>query len=267
MPEIRPKLINHPARDKGGDQRTILLGGRDWALADLATAFQAGLLPPPHAQRFMDHLWAIGFKTMKTYMRTKMMKTHCIAKGRPVTWFGDDETALSNREDLRDEVAAEVLILAIESFGRRGKSEWSREKGASIETWFIGACILNFGQGYLTWAKNSGRNRPGEWDLSAEDTIASPHIPYALIEAKETVQQIYALAPPRDHPLLDLLWEGHSASSAAFTLGLSPKTVEGRMRQIRKRARQAVRVGQITPPFGILSAVNTPSRKLGSVVS
>lgn len=267
MPSNSHTPKSDPRSTENGDRGTLRLGGHDWAVVDLATAFQADRLSSTDTKLFMDHLWAVGFKTLKKYMRLKMMSTHCAAKGRPVPWFGDDEDALINREDFRDEVAAEVLMLAIQSFCKHGKSEWSQDKGASLETWFIGACILTFKQGYLTWAKNSGRNRPGDWELSADNNVASPHVSSVLIEVKETLQQIYALAPSRDHQLLDLLWKGESAASAAKELGLTTKTVEGRMRQIRKKAVLAVQCGLITPPFDILAGVGTPSRKLGSVVA
>lgn len=255
---------------RSAKRSSVRLGGLTWETSVLAETFLAGQLSPPDSEMFRDHLWALGFKTLKKYMTLGHMDAICAAKGRPVTWVGYDRLSLMQREEYRDEVATEVLILSGELFDRYVRKQWRPDGGASLETWFVGACFLTFRDGYLRWAKKSGRCPANSGELSIEQlsiSLASTHKVGDEIEAREAVSQVYKLASPRDHALLDLLFEGHSAASAARHLGFTAKTVEGRMRQLRKRAIAAVKTGQLTPPFGILAGVDRPQHELGSVVA
>lgn len=223
----------------------VKLGRHNWDQETLAEALRGETLTEVELGDLRSHLWTLGFKTLKKMMRTGTIDRVTQGVARPVRWVGTHKSALSVHEDLRDEVAAEVLLLANELFFRKFSKQWDFTGGASVETWFVKACFLVFNQGYLSWA----RHEPAMQLHAAEESAGSPFRVLqfgpsdsisAGLEARETVGQIYALAGLKNRQMLDLLLGGYSAVEVARELGVTPKTIEGRMRTIRRRAIKAV---------------------------
>lgn len=250
----------------------VELGRRLWDQETLAEALRGETLTEVELSDLKSHLWVQGFKTLKKSMRTGAIDRVTQEVDRPVRWVGNHKSALSAYEDFRDEVASEVLLLANELFFRKFSKQWTPTGGAFIETWFVKACFLVFNQGYRSWARHEVAMQLNAMEESTgspfrvlqfgpSDSIS------AGLEARETVGQIYALAGFKNRQMLDLLLGGYSAVEVARELGVTAKTIEGRMRTIRHRAIKAVVDGSIDPPDGIAVGVNRHHRRLGSVVA
>lgn len=245
--------------EKKGDQdasnppgsrfQTLTIGQREWSQADLADAIVKNRLTPAEHSLVSEYFWLIGFKFIKKQLRTGELAHASANMGRPVMFKHDDQRQLSESEELRDELAKEVLLSAVPNFFKNVQY-WTPEKGASLTTYFFGSCNQHFKGAYLTWAK--GRDR--RW-FSAADTAVAPWIDpnYARsftdqVEVEDTIRQVFDLARPNQKPILGLLYQGYSQADAAAKLGLTSRAVEGRMYQLRRQVLMAVRSGKITPP-------------------
>lgn len=235
----------------------LMIGSREWQQVDLAAAIVSKRLTPAERELIHEYFWVLGFKTVKTLLRTGRMALASHHKGKPIEWNYDDQRLLRESEELRDELATEVLIKAVPFF-MENLGYWKPEKGAALTTYFVGACIQVFKAAYRVWAKNRDRR----WLTTVEIAVApwlDPNYSRSFtdqVEAQETIRQVFDLAKPNQKPILGLLYQGYSAKEAAEQLGLTERAVEGRMYQLRKQVVLAVRAGKITPPAGFTS---TPS--------
>lgn len=232
----------------------LTIGSRKWCQVELAEAITKSRLTPAEQSLVREHFWTLGFKTVKKQLRTGELAQASAAMGRPIGWKFDDQQLLRESEDLRDELTAEVLLRADRIFFEHVKN-WNPDKGAALPTYFIGACKQAFKGAYLAWANARERR----W-LTTYETAAAPWLDpnYSRsftdqIEIEETIAQVFALARPNQRPVLGLLYQGYSQADAAKALGLTPKTVERRMYQLRKQVLLAVGAGKITPPSGFTS--------------
>lgn len=235
----------------------LAIGSRSWCQVELAEALTKSRLTAAEHCLVREYFWTLGFKTIKKQLRTGELAQASVAMGRPIEWQFDDQRLLRESEELRDELAAEVLLRADRIFFENVKN-WNPEKGAALPTYFIGACKQAFKGAYLAWANARERR----W-FTTYETAAAPWLDPNFsrsftdqIEIAETIAQVFDLARPNQKPVLGLLYQGYSQADAARALGLTTKTVERRMHQLRKRVLLAVGAGKITPPAGFTS---TPS--------
>ncbi|WP_431230837.1 hypothetical protein [Paenarthrobacter nicotinovorans] len=266
MAPSRIKPENEPQETGSAGLPLLLIGSRKWCQVELADAIMKDRLTPAEHSLVREYFWTLGFKTIKKQLRTGELAQASAAMGRPVEWKFDDQRLLRESEELRDELAAEVLLKADRIFFGNVKN-WKPEEGAALPTYFIGACKQAFKGAYLGWADARDRR----W-FTTYETAAAPWLDpnYARsftdqVEISETVAQIFDLALPSQKPVLGLLYQGYSQVDAAKALGLTPKTVERRMYQLRRKVLHAVGAGKITPPAGFTS-VPSPDQFSGPVM-
>lgn len=246
---------NEPLETGAAGLPLLPIGRRRWCQVELAEAITKARLTTAELGLVREYFWTLGFKTIKKQLRTGELAQASNAMGRPIEWQFDDKRLLLESEELRDELAAEVLLRADALFFKHVKN-WNPDKGAALPTYFIGACKQAFKGAYLAWA--SARER--RW-FTTYETAAAPWLDpnYSRsftdqIEIEEIIAQIFDLAKPNQKAVLGLLYLGYSQVDAAKALGLTPKTVERRMYQLRKTVLLAVGAGKITPPTGFASA-------------
>jgi hypothetical protein len=242
----------------------LIIGRREWSQTELADAILRKRLTSAESTLVREYFWIIGFKVVKKLLRTGEMARACMEKGRPVAFQFDDRRLLTESKDLRDELTVEVLLYTVPVFFDQLVQHWRPEGGASLTTYFIGACVRTFKSAYTSWAKERER----KWINSARLAEAPFNRSTAFTEQvaiEETIRQVFALARPNQRPVLALLHSGYSQVEAAVELGLSPRAVEGRMYQLRKRVVQAVNDGAISPPAGF-APVPVPAQTKGPVM-
>lgn len=241
----------------------LTIGRRTWPQPELADAIVRERLTSAESTLVREYFWIVGFKAVKKLLRTGEMAHACLEKGHPVTFKFDDRRLLTESKDLRDELTAEVLLYAVPLFFRQ-LQHWRPDGGASLTTYFVGACIRIFKAAYSSWSKSRER----KWINSArlaEAPFDPSHAFTEQVAIEESIRQVFALAKPSQRPVLALLYSGYSQVEAAEKLGLSARAVEGRMYQLRKRVVQAVNNGAISPPAGF-APVPAPAQTKGPVM-
>ncbi|MGW5703879.1 RNA polymerase sigma factor [Amycolatopsis japonica] len=99
-------------------------------------------------RRFADELARYGHAVLVAWQRTGAIFAQCQLKGRPLgavpaTWTEQD----------RIDLASDVVVSAINLFRQKAKAGqgWTFSGGASLRTYFIGACVLAYPTIYRAW--------------------------------------------------------------------------------------------------------------------
>lgn len=158
----------------------------------------------------------------------------------------------STHEALRDEAADVATMLVSESLGSFHdnvllQGRWMPEKGASLTTYFIGWCLLQFNTVYRAWLVQRKHDAPVigavEFDLDRHDR-GGLEDPARAVVALDTARRVLETAVGSSRrtstrrqtaTILPLLAAGHSQAEIAALLGTTERAVEGHLARLRKR--------------------------------
>jgi DNA-directed RNA polymerase specialized sigma24 family protein len=101
-------------------------------------------------RRFAEELARYGHAVLMAWQRTGAIFAQCKKKGRPL---GPIPTSWSDQD--RIDLATDVVVRAIKLFHSKGLvgGGWTVDGGASLRTFFIGACVLVYPTIYRAWEK------------------------------------------------------------------------------------------------------------------
>lgn len=106
-------------------------------------------------------LSAYALPVMMAWLRRGRIFAECKAKHREVScpeyWGERLATHFDERQELAGDIVVGALALVVK-LGRRGRG-WSPDKKASLNTYFVGACVLVFPNLWRRWLKEQGSNR------------------------------------------------------------------------------------------------------------
>lgn len=184
---------------------------------------------------------AYGIAVMMAWMRTGQIFRKCRDTGRPVR----DQRLQWSRDD-RLEIAIETTARALRHFVdqvlRPGK--WDPCRGATLRTFFVGACLLQFTNVFELWATeqrhwaqvNDGESIPddaaGRTDLQWTDPTGG-----AAVRRRTAQEQLNRIPDPKTRRAAWLvLGHGASHAEAGEAVGLSAAAVEGRLYRLLRRS-------------------------------
>ena len=184
---------------------------------------------------FADALVSYGHPVMKCWLVTGKIFAQCQAKGfgleRPVRekWLRADHEGFAN----------EVVARGLNSFKRALQGgAWSHKGGASLRTFFMGACVLEFPNLYRRWWLNVDSQSPTptivESNIDTRPDLSLGDLVTMRIEIQEALISIDD-DTTRAAVLLD--FAGYSHREIAELLGITTRGVEGRLRRQRERRR------------------------------
>ena len=153
--------------------------------------------------------------------------------GRPPggsqTWL---DFTQADREDFAlNMVAGALPVFTTSVFEKRC---WTPGRGASLKTYFVNACILQFPALFRAWLDQRQAVRPSGLDLASGcgDLALDPAITVVLRD--EVDRMLAKIADPQLQEVLILRGAGYTAAAAARQAGLTAKAAEGRLARIRK---------------------------------
>jgi hypothetical protein len=135
-------------------------------------------------------------------------------------------------EDEARGLAADLLMVSIERFRTRSLGRWSPAGGASLTTFFIGRCLLDFADVYWAWYRRERREPPLE-PLMVDDGRHSQR-PDDEAEARVLADQILGDSPGL-RQVLQLQGDGYSLSEIARKLGTTEAGVRSQIYRGRQR--------------------------------
>jgi hypothetical protein len=198
----------------------------------------------PGQDLFEANLSAYGYPVMMAWTRTGEIINKTKEKGRPLSIPPDGlEWSREDRSELSSETVARALIFFREKVLRAGA--WDHNRGATIKTYFVGACLFQFPNVYQLW--QAERRRWNRHPTVSTDDPDGPDILYQLPSDDDTEHRAIArhqlqgvmaeLAEkyPDLHQVVEMWLEGLTDAQAAKRLGITPRTLEGRWRRFRRR--------------------------------
>lgn len=186
----------------------------------------------PYWTRFSDALAAYGLQVLKAWIAKGTVFLLCRQKG-----YKTERRIRLDQQGIED-LASMTVAVAITRFRdgvlRRGR--WDPDRGASLRTFFIGQCLIQFPAVYRTWLRE---NRP----MPVVDKL--PDRPVTGIESDpaqtaETAVLLAAVILSESrrralHRVLAMDAAGFSQGETAEQLGLSVSAVESLLYRHRKR--------------------------------
>ena len=199
---------------------------------DLALARFEG----PGWQRFAEELARYGRAVMMAWLFTGKIFNQCRKKNcnpgpAPERWTDDDREGLAN----------EVVAAAIVAFRERALigGQWDHAAGASLKTYFIGACVYQFPNHFRRWRTDDQTwNKLRQLESSADQLINqrhhddTEHLALTRIASAEAFDDI---PDDRTKSAMLLHSQGYTYPEIAELLGTSTKGVDGLLIRHRKR--------------------------------
>jgi DNA-directed RNA polymerase specialized sigma24 family protein len=221
----------------GGDHDSVarLLGDQRVVQAIL----DEGLHGPRH-QALEDMLIRYAVPVLRKLLADGRLVSRAIRLGRPAGSLGTlAELTEADREELvRDMVADALPVFTRAVFEDR---HWTGARQASLKTYFVNACILQFAQLHRQWLDQRRAVQPAglELDVASTRPVLDPAVTVAL---RDEVDRLLAgITDPQLREVLVLRGAGYTAEDAARQAGLTPKAAEGRLARLRQNLKGARR--------------------------
>ena len=189
---------------------------------------------------------AYGIAVQMAWMRTGEIVRQCKARGRPVR--ADSVPAEHWSRDDRLEIASETTARALKFFvGEVLKPHrWDCMRGATLKTFFIGSCLLQFPNVFDRWMGEQDRwartHDPDADIADIEDADAlrrdvrwSDPTGETAMRRQAVREALSDIADPRTREAARLYALGCSFAEAGAQVGLSAAAVEGRLYRLRRR--------------------------------
>lgn len=195
----------------------------------------------PLYEYFVAELAAYALAVLMAWMRTGEIFRKCREKGRPVQsteiWRWD----LDDRRDLAHLTVSKALAVFRERVLLPGV--WDRRRGATVKTFFLGACLLQFANFYNECAGERRRwggpalagvvDDDTGGDLLAEDAIGRD--PAVVVATRDRFQRALVDMPAELGMAATMIYEGHTYDEAAAAIGIKADALSARLRRFRDR--------------------------------
>lgn len=204
----------------------------------------------PEYEMLASELASYGFSVVCSWLRRGVIFKYCADRGRVLHPADSDRERLERPEgrDEREELASETVARALRFFRERALlgRKWSHEGGATLKTYFVGACIFAFPAIYRRWAREWRRWRRviDDRDLSPDHRDSRTSVELFGTDTAHTAISNITVAeeltrmPPRMRTAATMLLDGHSQAEIADHLDTTERAVEGMLHRYRKNRRR-----------------------------
>ncbi|MGH3975169.1 MAG: hypothetical protein ACRDS9_17845, partial [Pseudonocardiaceae bacterium] len=175
----------------------------------------------PDWDRYAWELACYGYAVMMAWLETGEMFGQCAAKGcnlgpPSLEWTIDDRAGLAN----------ETVALAVHNFRRQAliEGKWTPHGGASLKTYFIGACIFAFPNVYRKWLNDRvALPRLASSEDDVIDRSSPPQDPGEMAVTRLHIQEAFNNIPDHRTKCAVLLQEmGYTYTEIGEILQISP---------------------------------------------
>ncbi|MGW6732280.1 RNA polymerase sigma factor [Streptomyces sp. NPDC055013] len=193
-------------------------------------------------ERFVTQLTQYALAIFKGWTASGEVFDKAARAARPIPTHKIDKSW--GRADRLD-VAAEAIAGGLKIFRTYAleRKRWHPRGGASLTTYFVGACVLAFPAAYLNWfhqrehwrrvviAVGHDEDPQTLLDQIPAQQDSDPALQAALWDEIERLP----IHDPRTRRCLYLCALGFTQAEAGERVGLSPRAVEGRLRRLRHK--------------------------------
>jgi DNA-directed RNA polymerase specialized sigma24 family protein len=206
---------------------------------DLYDRLKAANFTGPEYDKFANELAAYAISVVTAWLVSgemfKLCTTHSRSVGsRPSSWTQHDIAGLVN----------DTVIAALINFQRRGLTgagwEYS-EDAASLTTYFLTACVLEFPNVYRKWERGeqhwySHHDLCETFDDAPTEAVGAPDVATTVVRRQEAANA-YAGLSERERLIAYCEFAGYRNAEIAELLKMtSARAVEGALYRIRRKA-------------------------------
>jgi DNA-directed RNA polymerase specialized sigma24 family protein len=208
----------------------------------------------PDYERFENDLASYALSVLHGWLRTGFI-FHLAAKAGYVLNPGAaDLEDLARDSVARSDIAVATVAVALPRFRRRALigGDWSSTGGASLATYFLGACLQTFPNELRRWQTERRRWARAESATADAATTALPYEgaiadPVHEVLDKACIHELLLGADPRTRAIIALTADGYNQEEIVEMLGeTSVRSVEGVLYRWRQKRRRGQRRGDTT---------------------
>lgn len=199
-------------------------------------------------EMFRADLAAYGFPVVRSWVRRGLLFRYCAERGRPIHPTDEDRLyvmgATEEARDDRQELAIETVARALKFFHHHVllKGRWSYEGGATLKTYFVGACVYAFPNVYNRWNGERRRWKPaaGGLDPTLDELRWRPldprldDDPADIVTNRQTaVTELNGMPSRIRDAVTSVVFNDATFADVAEQLGTTERAVEGRLYRYR----------------------------------
>jgi hypothetical protein len=211
---------------------------------DLVGELAAAGFTGPVFEVTVNEFAAYGVAALMAWMRTGEIARKCLSRGRPLP--GADRVMAAWSRDDRLEIAVEATARALRYFVDEvlKPARWNYRRGATLRTYFVGACLLQFPNVYEVWLNEQKRwgavdlVDPGAEEAAGVDRgdVAWADPTAAAVIHRQHVREVLAGIPdPQTRQAAQMVMLGYEHAEAGAELGLTAAAVGARLHRLRGR--------------------------------
>ncbi|MEV4641129.1 sigma factor-like helix-turn-helix DNA-binding protein [Actinoplanes sp. NPDC049548] len=228
----------------GADGGELTTADRRAADQELVEVLAVRGFEGPAYERFEAALAAYALARLPGMIRTGAVSVRIAGAGPPVRPTTTELDAMSRDAAILDDLTDMTVARALVLFRRRAMigGEWRPGGGASLTTYFIGACKLMFRaemSGYRAALARDSRSSPSTPEQFAGVADGTPEgDPASTVVANQQVREELDRLEEPARTMVAMTLDGHSQRKIADRLGTSERAVEGVLRRWRRKAQR-----------------------------
>jgi hypothetical protein len=200
--------------------------------------------------RMEERLAAYAIDVLDGMFRKRTIYRAVAARAFPLQPTHEEALLLCTSEADRMELVLDATADGLVLFRRKGLEggEWSPELGASLRTYFVGACLMCLPNVFRRWQRSRSHLRavvalPVETLETVAPTERIPGQPDTADRVADRLQaeeELERMPPQIREAMVRMALYGESVADVAAVIGMSPRALEGRiLRYKAKRRREA----------------------------
>jgi hypothetical protein len=197
--------------------------------------------------RMEERLAAYAIDVLDGMFRKRTIYRVVAARAFPLQPTHEEALLLCTSEADRMELVLDATADGLVLFRRKGLEggEWSPELGASLRTYFVGACLMCLPNVFRRWQRSRSHLR-SVVALPAETLdVAAPavHIPVQRDMADRVADRLQAeeelerMPPQIREAMVRMALYGETVADVAAIVGMSPRALEGRIHRYKAKRR------------------------------
>ncbi|MEE1782672.1 hypothetical protein PUR71_07010 [Streptomyces sp. SP17BM10] len=197
----------------------------------------------PRYDRFVDELVRYGIAVLRAWMHSGYVFKLVAQRGFGLNPHELELEELHRNTDLREELATMTVALALPRFRQRAFVEggWRLDGGASITTYFMGACAYDFPNQFRQWRTSEERQSRvlGRQKAVYEDPLRTLSVADEVLGNLRVITDIEGLDDPRVRAAVAMTIDGYSQEEIREVLDAKTvRAVEGLLYRWRTKAKQ-----------------------------
>lgn len=181
---------------------------------------------------FADLLVRYGITVIRSWARSGVIFDRCAVRQRPCC----GRIPVTDPDEA-EEVAIEAVAAAWRYFEKYviHRRRWDPTKGASIKTFFVGACILFFSRPYDRWYRHERQRASLDLPLRDIPAVDDPTLPGRLLVQDEALEALLAGSPAKTAEIMRCIaYEGLTYSEIAELCDTTVDSVKQRVTRFRR---------------------------------